>query len=322
MVEATVQLDKDSYTVMAKGDGYALKDAPQFALDQTKANDLVSTCVYMYADTVEENAKDLAVYGLDQPASTVRIVYQDGTNRTFLLGDQAPTGQRYYLMEQGNSTVYTVYSSTGTRFITPRQAMHVVNMPAVTVDTIKNVSLTHQNGTTVTIGYQENMETLGISALWLTEPVMYEADGEKANAYFESIAGIQCTGFAVDALPETLGMYGLDNPRYHLTVNGTVADASGNVTNGKLLELFIGNDKNETSTYARIDDTNDVYVLNRSTVAFLADITTAKLIDRFANIINIAKVDAIDVITESLNDHFTITRTPELDENGNQKTNS
>ena len=174
----------------------------------------------------------------------------------------------------------------------------------------------------VEVGYSSEA-SLGISGIRLKQPFAYEADSEKLQALFDGIAGITLKAFEADAAEGTLSLYGLDVPRYILNVTGTGTNAAGeSVDNATLMTLWIGKDKNSDLTYVRLDESNKIFTVDRSTLSFLNDATAPNLVDRFANIINIQKVDAIQVVGDGLDTELGITRTPELDESGNQKTNA
>lgn len=315
--ELTVTLPSDGYTIISENGVYRLKGEPGFAVDQAKARDLLDASTYIFYESVLKAPESLSAYGLEKPSATVTVLGADGSARTFLLGDRTPSGNRYYLMEQGDPSVYIVYASTGKGLLLERRDLHAASLPSIAVNSIQKVSLSFADGETVTVGFEADTETVGVSALWLTEPIRYEADAEKVSSYFESIAAIQLKGFEAEATPDTLAMYGLETPKMRLVVFG--ADEKGNPV--AIRELAIGGDKDESSIYAYIDGTSDVYLLNRSSVSFLSSVTTARLVDRFANIISLAKVDSLDVLADGLRASFRIDRTPELDSESHPKSN-
>lgn len=317
LVEATVELGAESYTIETLPDGtYGMKGAPNFNLIQTKASSLASSLAYMLYDSAIEAPAELSAYGLDAPKARVTALYKDGTSRTFLLGDQTPTGYRYYLMEQGKPDVYIVYSGAGTNFTVTRAQMHVAQIPQIAVENIYGVMLAQRGKEPIEVGFRPDMQTLGVSSLWLTSPFAYEASSDKVDAYFTNVAGIRLGGFEMDASEEELALYGLDDPRYRLEVTGV--DAAGSPV--VVLRLYIGNNKDDDSTYARIDETTDVYLLDRASIAFLDGITAANLVDRFANIINITNVDSIRVAQpDGTARQLTIDRAPSMGPDGKQR---
>ena len=88
-------------------------------------------------------------------------------------------------------------------------------------------------------------------------------------------------------------------------------------SNGAEITFRIGNRADEDYTYICVDDTGDVYLTESSLVEFARTLTVAGIVDRFANIINIAKVDSLDVTTPDGSYELKIERVPEVDEEGN-----
>ncbi|MCL1854704.1 MAG: DUF4340 domain-containing protein [Clostridia bacterium] len=313
LAEITVQTAEGGYTLIPVGDDeYRMKDSPDFAVDPSKARSLASACASILYDDAVNEPGDLEVYGLDDPSATVEIVFADGTARVFILGDKAPSGLRYYLMEKGLPDVYFAYPSVGAAWTRTRVEMHVALLPQITAEEIVRASLTGMGIETIIVGYEPERKSLGISGLWITSPVEYTANAESVDEYFRDIAAIEIIGFVDKADGETLAQYGLDAPRYHLIAYGE-NDAG---RRSPIRALRIGGDCGADAVYALIDDTTDVYTIRRDSVAFLASISTARLIDRFSNIINIANVDRIYVVGGGVEETLEIERVPELDANG------
>ncbi len=92
-------------------------------LDGVKQNDtIVSACVNICSSLkgrqiVEENATNLSKYGLSDPLSRITVSADGKSDRTFLIGNEIPTGGYYYLCEEGESKVYTVLSANAEYFM-------------------------------------------------------------------------------------------------------------------------------------------------------------------------------------------------------------
>ena len=59
-------------------------------------------------DTIESNAEDLALYGLDNPQAKATVTNTDGKKLTVLVGNMMPSNTAYYVMIEGDGTVYGV----------------------------------------------------------------------------------------------------------------------------------------------------------------------------------------------------------------------
>lgn len=348
----TVKSDTQDYIIDYDGTNFSVRGLPGFNLDQTKAGNLATSCTYLYAYNIEESSSDLAAYGLASPRATVTAEYTDGTSTTFLLGDPAPSGSRSYLKTADKTNIYTVYSSTGDRFTATLGSLHLIPSWTIAQEDITRVNLIRPDGTTVET--EQFTAALGISTVRLSQPFIYEADSEDIAALYSSITELKATSFEADPVAGTLSLYGLDKPRYTLniygkadepvqeptpvpTLAGSILDMSATpaptveptsvplpggagVRQGekRLLSLEIGNDKNDTQTYVRIDS-RSVYLMDKTSLDFLKAATAAELVDRFANIINIMKIDGFKIKGMGIDESFAIERVPSLDENGTQK---
>ena len=71
--------------------------------------------------------------------------------------------------------------------------------------------------------------------------------------------------------------------------------------------------------YVQVDDSETVYLADASTLTFLDNVNISYLVDQFANLVNIQKVDSLTVTAGDASYEMAIEREPVLDENGVQK---
>lgn len=152
----------------------------------------------------------------------------------------------------------------------------------------------------------EGDDSLGISAYKMVQPFEYDVDSEALTTLAQNVAAITISEYAGN-VSEPDNPYGMDNPIVLVA----------NDTNGAEITFKIGNDADEEHTYICVDDTGDVYLTDTSLIEFTRTLTVAGIVDRFANIINITKVDSLDVITPDGDFELRIDRVPEVDEEGN-----
>lgn len=300
LLEMTVEQASGIYTLVQTDGSYGVKGNSDFPVEQSKAAALFSAGAFMLYDSVMDAPGDLSAYGLEPPAAKIHTTDLSGASRTYLLGNQTPAGRQYYLMEEGNPAVYLVYASTGTAFYTTLQSLHALEFPEITQGMIYRATLEGADGTNVTVGFEPERDTAGVSALWLTSPIVCEADSLKVSAYFDQIAGIKPMAYVEEAEASALAAYGLDAPRCRLSIY----DAKGAV----LLQLSIGNNRDSTSTFARMGEADSVYLFDRASLAFLSEVSAVGLADRFINVISLAKVDGIDILADGRHSTFAIAR--------------
>lgn len=59
-------------------------------------------------DIIEQKAQDLEKYGLKNPKSTITVKTSGGKSTAFMLGDETPGEEGYYLMTSDSNTVYRI----------------------------------------------------------------------------------------------------------------------------------------------------------------------------------------------------------------------
>lgn len=117
--EITVTNPVGSYTIerisAATDDAkavYAIAELEGFTENTSEYTSLIGQfCNFSASRLIEENAPDIAKYGLNSPTHTVKLVYDDGTQHEFRIGNQLPTGSGYYMMLDDDKNVYGLVDS-------------------------------------------------------------------------------------------------------------------------------------------------------------------------------------------------------------------
>ncbi|MGO9231968.1 MAG: DUF4340 domain-containing protein [Bryobacteraceae bacterium] len=102
--------------VLSRDSGrWAITAPQQFPADPEASASLVSSLSSVSADkTIEDNATDLAGYGLTSPSLRVEVIEKDGKQVELAIGDDTPTSSGTYAKASGDRRVYTVASSLKT----------------------------------------------------------------------------------------------------------------------------------------------------------------------------------------------------------------
>jgi hypothetical protein len=113
----------DTFNIAFTGEGYEVGDIPADLVDMEEFLGLMTHCGKVYATrTVTDNPQDLALYGLDNPASRVEISYVDESVLTLEIGDEEQvTGDTYFKVE-GDPAVYLMEVERSTGFLLPKKA--------------------------------------------------------------------------------------------------------------------------------------------------------------------------------------------------------
>ncbi len=163
--EEPVVLEKDD-------DGKWKITAPEeLRADESTVDSLVSTLADLDSNRlIEENAADLAPFGLDQPKLTVVASLKDGKELKLLVGDETPTGGNYFVKLDGDPRVFTLASWDKTSLEKSAWDLRDKRLLTFDSDKLTRVELTAK-GATIEIGKNARNE-------WqIVKPKPMRADG-------------------------------------------------------------------------------------------------------------------------------------------------
>lgn len=102
------------YDIIKEDELWTIDGLQKAVISNETVESLVKNVTVMTAsDYVEENAADLAKYGLDKPTAIVTVKYTDGTEFSFSMGNEvAADSKKIYFCETGKTTVYTYTASS------------------------------------------------------------------------------------------------------------------------------------------------------------------------------------------------------------------
>jgi hypothetical protein len=285
-------------------------------LDDTSIDNLLDDFAGLSAQRlIEENPTNLAQYGLAPPRVSVTANWEDGTSRTLLLGDKAPSGSTFYIQVKGDPKVYSVESYNGQHFHwTLKDIRSRTITPAINWDEVAYVKLTEPNGTVIEVRRKLDTETksfqLGFGQFLMTRPYRLPRglDSQKQDTLIKGAQAVGISDFAEEP-PKGLAAYGLDNPRAEVVVR----DKSNT------LDLIFGAQKN-TQTWFAVRGQPGVYLADNSSLDFLKT-RPFDVIDKFSFIPNIEDVDRIDITAAGKTHMLVIARTVKKAANAPAATN-
>lgn len=187
---------------------------------------------------VEENPKDLSIYGLDPPVKNITLTTDEGVSRALSLGYSAPLGKGYYVLDQDTKKVYTMAASLWSEVSLEVNSFRNKNLLSFDEEAVSKIEIKN-NDTTFTITSKEE----DLNTRW------YSGDKKlnevKINTFLASLRGKVIKEFTVDHPDEeSLDQYGLKTPRAAIT-------------------LYLNDEKNSTLTlYAgnTVEEDEDTYV--------------------------------------------------------------
>ena len=283
-------------------------------LNQSTCSAAFVNAADMEADQlVEADAQDLSTYGLDNPSCTLTVNYSDNTSLVLELGDvQSLTGQIYACV-QGENDVYILRPYFANIFGGSLLRYRSLEMPEISTDITNTASVVIEQEGQDRITFQpaENPTTFATGTWQMTEPRTLWLDSGAVSELVMSVS--DCGLYEYLGTVDDLADYGLDTPWFSITVT----DLDGSSRTLRLGDLVEGDD---IHYYCTIDDTNDVFTISTSYLAFAEDFQVTHYLDMFTNIISITEVDRVDVTDGTTAYTMTIERQEQYDEDGTLKT--
>ena len=209
-----------------------------FPLKQSYPDDMAETVGSITADRELSGGDSIDAYGLDDPAYTIEYTDVDGNTTELLFGDM--TGDDYYVMLNGNDTVYTVASSVIEPLNHTLDDMaQLDDYPSIGSGNLVKEVIT-QNGETTTYDSEDEDQAEDIAAV---------AGGLGAVTLSEA------ADYSVD--DADLEKYGLDEAS-RITVEATYTQDDED----QMLTLYIGNEDGDGNRYVMINDSRIVYLIS------------------------------------------------------------
>jgi len=226
---------------------------------------------------IEENASDLAQYGLDKPA-TISVKLENNEVKTVEIGNRTPSDSGYYVKLKGESKVYVISSYDGGLLRSKYNDVRDKTLFTETADDITEFSLERGGKTAF------KTKKTGENEWKLTEPIEASVKSGSIETILQSFMGTNASEF-VERDASDLSKYGLDSPKYAIGLGSS----KGTTT------ILLGNEKTKGSEiYAKFADSNEVFVLYESALNFI-DKPLKEVVDVFAYITNISDVEKIVV---------------------------
>ena len=214
-------VDDTETTFEKKDDSWVKKDDTDFPVNQSTLDSAASSVTSVESDRVLEDVDDLAEYGLDSPANTIKIVTKsededgDDTTTTLYVGDENSSTSQYYVRKDDDEkTVYLVDSSCVEPFTkTLYDYAQMEDFPAISsTDTITKISVDGDNSYEL----KKDADT----SVWSVS-----ANGEEDKADSATVSSLVSSfgSMAYDSMAdykcEDKSKYGLDKPYSTITVD-------------------------------------------------------------------------------------------------------
>ncbi len=272
-------------------------------IKESRIRDILYSFGSLYAERViEEEAADLAQYGLDPPAVVAVATLDDDSTIEVYLGNRTPAGNTWYLGLPGKRIVYSVWTNHGNHYYYTVADLRGDELPTINAEALSYLRLRGPEVPTIEVVETNPVDVRFANLLTRLAVVQPYAspraiDSEKF-AEVQSLVVQPRIDRIVSDDPAAAAEYGLAPPRMELLAR----DAEGAV-----FELLIG-DEADDEVFFQVPGRATVYATKRSRTRIL-DLRPFELVDKFVLILNIELVDAIEIEHPGGVNRLTIERT-------------
>lgn len=255
---------------------------------------------------VTKDAANIAQYGLDKPQGTISVTMSDGKEYTYLIGNETPMSDGYYIAAKDSSTVYITSTDVETYFLASPNTF--VDMTLLTVDTTNDApNITNftfggsKRGAPISINIPpassssaSSMSGVNIDASpYIVSPRLL-ADSTQLSNLDSDIASVSASSVvSLDVSKASLEKYGLKDPAYTFsyTLKGKTTTLLFGDTTTSASSTSSGS---EESIYVMKEGVNVVYSIPTSSVAFY-NWSVDNLISSLQFVINIDDIKTMTV---------------------------
>lgn len=289
------------------GAGYQLEGNTAFMVNESVARRLIAQCTRLEAQSiVNEEAENMAEYGLELPETKITIRMRNGEERTVCIGYQSPASN-YYASILGQKRVYAIAPTVAEALMLPMNELHALQTPAIKEPyapaylCIEWPDVAQKRSMQSLVIMKQPRKDVGIGAsnYIMTQPFVYDVDVAMLALLVENIAAMKVESYIGERTTEAL--YEIDE-----AVQITVRDTAGTE-----VRLRVGAKADEQHRYICFNDEPAVYLISADAVSFLDDITLAGCIDRFIHLVSIDKLHRVIITSHTRTDTLVVERQPE-----------
>lgn len=265
--------EEELVLVKIDDENWQLTSDKDLKLDNSRVRSIAINLSSVFVEkTIEENANDISVYGLDEPV-VVTAIQDDESKYTLLIGDKTPTEGAYYAKLESDNNIYTIDKYTANKILASKNDLKLTTLFDVAVEDITELSL-ERNG-------ELAFDTVKDGNEWkMTHPLQTKADLAKVGKIIDAICGLTVKSYIDDN--SDLASFGLDGPEYILSFTAKEMNH----------QILFGDELDGKEIYAKLGNRQDVFKLDVETVNFL-DTPVKEVVDCFVALPNINDVSKV-----------------------------
>lgn len=294
-----------STLTLERGDsGWSWADDGAFPLDQSVPENMTAALASATASRQIDAPASLADYGLEEPALTITVRDEDGTEYTYALGDANDmTGEYYLLCDGDESTVYLVDTQL-------YDAFHLELYDMVEMETLPEFgSVTalsvEQPGGSLSLRYEEDSTGLyyNTGSRWFLEQgdALLALDTSKVSSLTGAVTGLywkSCVTYDVD--DQERAAWGLDDAAVVTVSYFTALDEGEEGAETETFVLLLGGSCDE-GTYAMLEGSAMVYLIDSDTADSLRYASYSSLRSDSICSMDWDTVDRLDITLDGVN---------------------
>ena len=250
------------------------------------------TSVYAQAviDAKAPSASMLAAFGLAHPTDVTTVYLKDGKTVAFSIGAQTPAKNGYYFQKSGDPKVYSLDTYSAQSMMLSLTQLRDHSLPSINAQKLTYLRIMNGKQDIVIqappAGFKTEEATF--SNMVMTSPFagIHAVATNKLNAFLKGLPAFTIDKFVNDH-PTNLAQYGLSPAREQFVMKD----------DKNTLDILFGNKAPSGGYYAKLAGSPGVFTINDS-LSFL-NTTAFDLVDKFALIVNIAKVHELKLVTPS-----------------------
>lgn len=245
-------------------------DPGRFEYDTSKFRSMLYTLTSISAvNLVEEDAKNLSDYGLDEPTAVIETYYTDGSQVDIIIGSKAPVDDNYYCKTSDSGNVYTIGSYVDSLLVRkPIEYRDITLFPAYTEDDIYEniewVRLTERDGSCIEVQLDQdasNEYNTEKSQYVMLQPYKVSGNDSTIKQYILDVTSTLTLGSILkDITEDEYKEYGLDEP-----AKLEMKDIAGNE-----VSLLVGDPcPNRDYSYCMLENTETLLTCNTSAMDWM-----------------------------------------------------
>lgn len=225
----------DRSIALVRGDkGWRLTQPLDAPADEPAVKAVLATITgALVQRSLDELPKDLAPFGLDKPATVVKLTVKDGTVPPIAIGKNTAIGAKTYVRKGDEPKIYLTASTISSSLSKQPKDLRDKELLSFQDDQVERVTIGKADGTSTTVVRKEK-------DTWTLDPGGQAADPTEVRSYLSSLRTTRAMDFPSDN-PTDLAKYGLDKPRLAITV---ATGKEGAATQ----ELLVGGESTGTGT--------------------------------------------------------------------------